>query len=405
MPRERLSHAACPGERSLSHDPPVSPLRSSLPVGALLALLTWEVPQFVPRIGFDNSWLTRASSRCGRGLDYGRDVVFVDGPLGFLAHPLIVSWWTGAASFAYALVAQVGAAAVVASAASRVYGRVVAVVMAFAALSLTLLLSDITVYLAFLFAVWLLERDDPPDAVWLVPLCAGLAAVETAREAEQRRALPRALPSRRLAPASPGCSRRDPVPRVVRAARCRFSGSRPARRFRHCRAGCASRRTSFSATRAPPPGAVRARQGRVLAVLLVAGLAALLVPRLRNLPRSRWIPLLLDRSGVRLRVCQGRLRSRGRARSVLLCRVCGGRACVRRGRASHASEQQRSSWAQLSHPSQLRTRHSGVCTSRSGISTLPCSRHVRPSIRARAGARRPKGVRSRARSLPCPHTT
>ena len=269
------------------------PLRWSLPVGVSLALLTWEVPQFVPRIGFDNSWQIGLHLAAVDGLDYGRDVVFVDGPLGFLAHPLIVSWWTGAASFAYALVAQVVLAVVVLSAASRVYGRICGVVLAFAALSLTLLLSDISVYLAFFFAVWLLERDDPPQAVWLVPMCACLAAVELLVKLNSGalclvlfllvvwRLPPWGVRAEILFLASFVLA----VPLLWLASGQALSALPTWLRE--------SKHVVFGYTGATALDGSGRGEGRVFAVLLVAGVAALLVPRLRNLPRSRWIPLLL----------------------------------------------------------------------------------------------------------------
>ena len=268
-------------------------LRFSLPAGALLALLTWEVPSFVPRMGFDNSWLIGLHLAAVNGLDYGRDVLFVDGPLGFLAHPLIVSWWTGAASFAFALVAQVVLAAVVVSAASRVYGGVAGVVLAFAVLSLTLLLSDITVYLAFFFAVWILERDDPPQAVWLVPLCAVLGAFEMLVKLNSGvlcvalfllvawRVPPWGARAELLFLGSFAVA----LPLLWLATGQTLSAlPRWLRESAHVVLGY---------TGATARGGAGRGTGRALAVLLVAGLAALLVLRLRRLPRSRWIPLML----------------------------------------------------------------------------------------------------------------
>jgi hypothetical protein len=62
---------------------------------ALLVLVTWEVRRVVPRTGFDNSWQLALNLAVEHGLDFGRDVVFTYGPLGFLAQPLIVSALTG----------------------------------------------------------------------------------------------------------------------------------------------------------------------------------------------------------------------------------------------------------------------------------------------------------------------
>ena len=269
------------------------PLRWSLPVGLLLALVTWEVPQFVPQIGFDNSWMLGLHLAAADGLNYGREVVFVDGPLGFLAHPLIPSWWTGAASFAFALVAQVVLAAVAFSAASRVYGRACGVLLAFAALSLNLLLSDIAVYLAFFFAVWLLERDDPPKAAWLVPMCGGLAAFEMLVKLNSGglclvlfllvvwRLPPRGVRAELLFLASFVVA----LPLLWLVSGQSLSAL-PAwlRESKH---------VVFGYTGATALDGSGRTEGRVLAALLIAGVGALLVPRLRNVPRSRWIPLLL----------------------------------------------------------------------------------------------------------------
>ena len=123
----------------------------------LVALVTWEVPEIVPRTGFDTSWQLALNLAADHGLDYGRDIVFTYGPLGFLSQPLMVSVLTGAAGFAYALVAQTVLAAVVLAASSRVYGWLGGTLLTFLALSLPLLLSDVVAYVAFFAAVWLLE--------------------------------------------------------------------------------------------------------------------------------------------------------------------------------------------------------------------------------------------------------
>src|SRR5947207_1288773 len=112
-------------------------------VALVLAALTWQVQNFKPHVGVDNSWAIALHLAAVHGLDYGRDVVFTYGPLGFLSEPLIVSQWTGSASFGFALVAQVALAAVVFASAARVYGRLLAAGLTFAALGLSLVLSDV----------------------------------------------------------------------------------------------------------------------------------------------------------------------------------------------------------------------------------------------------------------------
>jgi hypothetical protein len=127
---------------------PALGLARLLPSALLVAFVTWEVPEIVPRTGFDNSWELALNLAAEHGLDYGRDVVFTYGPLGFLSQPLIVPALTGGAGFAYALVAQVVLAAVVLAATSRVYGWLGGTLLTFLALGLPLLLSDVVAYVA-----------------------------------------------------------------------------------------------------------------------------------------------------------------------------------------------------------------------------------------------------------------
>lgn len=165
----RLREAAAPGQLSPS---------LLLSLALLLALATWEVPTAVPSIGFDTSWQLALSLAAAHGLNFGRDVVFTYGPLGFLSQPLIVSPGIAAGAFTFALVAQLTIAAIVLRAAVRIYGRTFGVAVAFLALGLRLLLSDVAAYAALFIAVGVLESDEPPRQRWLLPLCGALAAVE-----------------------------------------------------------------------------------------------------------------------------------------------------------------------------------------------------------------------------------
>jgi hypothetical protein len=147
-------------------------------VALLLALATWQVPGMVPQAGLDPSWRIALHLAAFHGLDFGRDIVFTYGPLGFLSIPLLVTTTTAVSAFAYAAAAQLGLALVVVFAASRTYGRFTGTLLAFLALGLGLSLSDVAVYVAFFAAVWLLERDDTPTEWWLLPLGGALAAFE-----------------------------------------------------------------------------------------------------------------------------------------------------------------------------------------------------------------------------------
>lgn len=146
-----------------------------LAVGAVLTVLTWHVASVIPHAGMDNSWQIGLTEAASHGLDFGRDVVFTYGPLGFLSTPLLGIGHVGWLALAFAIVAQFALAVVVLAKATHLYGMLLGVVVAFLALGLTLMVSDVLAYLALFAAVWLLDRDDPNVAPWLVPL-AGLAA-------------------------------------------------------------------------------------------------------------------------------------------------------------------------------------------------------------------------------------
>ena len=154
------------------------PAAAWVAVPVVLAALTWQVPGILPAIGFDDSWQIALHLAAVQHLDFGRDVVFTYGPLGFLSEPLVVSAWTGTLSFLYALAAQLALAALVYAAAARTYGRAAGAAAAFLALGLTLLLSDVPVYVALFAAVWALESDDHPARRWLVPLAGARAGFE-----------------------------------------------------------------------------------------------------------------------------------------------------------------------------------------------------------------------------------
>jgi hypothetical protein len=156
--------------------------RTTVTAGAAVALVlaaaTWQVPHFLPETGFDNSWQIALHLAAVQHLNFGRDVVFTYGPLGFLSEPLLVSTWTGTLAFVYALVAQVGFAALVFVGAARTYGRIAGAVAAFLALGLSLLLSDVPVYAALFVVVWILERESAPSSRALAPLLGVLCAFE-----------------------------------------------------------------------------------------------------------------------------------------------------------------------------------------------------------------------------------
>ena len=71
--------------------------------GAVVALLTWPLPNLDPQPSLDSAWAIALHQAVHHGLDFGPDVLFTYGPLGFLREPLLVWPWTARIGFAYAM--------------------------------------------------------------------------------------------------------------------------------------------------------------------------------------------------------------------------------------------------------------------------------------------------------------
>ncbi len=71
-----------------------------------LTLITWPISEFEPQLGLDPSWRTALQMATHDGLDFGRDITFTYGPLGFLREPQLAFPWLARMSFAYATLMQ-----------------------------------------------------------------------------------------------------------------------------------------------------------------------------------------------------------------------------------------------------------------------------------------------------------
>jgi hypothetical protein len=117
-----------------------------------------------------------------QGLDFGREILFTYGPLGFLSQPLLVTTATGIASFLFALALQVGLSVLVLRSALRSFPAVAAVLLTYFVLAMLAAsqfsnLADYIPFVVFIVAVRALEAE-PPAARWLVPALATLTALE-----------------------------------------------------------------------------------------------------------------------------------------------------------------------------------------------------------------------------------
>jgi hypothetical protein len=162
--------------RHLHTDAVVAPAAFVLVVVAVVAV-SWPFESTSPTFGIDPSWQAALNMASHHGLDWGRDVVWTSGPLGYLKAPLIYYGPTFEAAMLYSLAIRLAAAAVLIVAIGRTMPLTIAAVIA--CLTLSVLTEDPALVLAVATALLLLER--PPEArhaLLLAALLGGWAGLE-----------------------------------------------------------------------------------------------------------------------------------------------------------------------------------------------------------------------------------
>lgn len=148
-------------------------------IALLVVVVTWQ-PSPTPGVGFDPSWQIGLHLAAQRGLDFGDEIVFPYGPLGFLLFPRLVAGGTWALALVATLALRVALVAAVIAAAHRASGRLLpaAAVGYLCAAALGSLVA-IPGLLAALIALILIQTPlRPARAPWLVePLLGALGAL------------------------------------------------------------------------------------------------------------------------------------------------------------------------------------------------------------------------------------
>lgn len=149
-----------------------------LATSALLVALTWPIEDLEPGTGLDPSWRTALQMAVHEGLDFGRDVMFTYGPLGFLREPVLAFAWLTRLSFAYALLLQLALCLVLLWALRRNLGSLLlAAPVAFVIAELAT--EEPVVVIAFAVAVGLVHGQVPTRlAPWLWSAGGALAGVQ-----------------------------------------------------------------------------------------------------------------------------------------------------------------------------------------------------------------------------------
>lgn len=148
-------------------------------LGAALALLTWRATFVAPAPGLDDSWQTGLGMAVEQGLQFGTEVIFTYGPLGFLRAPEVSQGDLAVIAFCYAALLYLAIAVSLVWALRRTLPTGAAVVAAYFILAL-LPGIDQPIALAAILGLGMLGRERPPlPTNAFVLLAASLAAIET----------------------------------------------------------------------------------------------------------------------------------------------------------------------------------------------------------------------------------
>ncbi len=147
--------------------------------GALVALLTWQISFAVPTSGLDLSWMGGLYMAIHDGKDFGSEVVFSYGPLGFLAWPGLWFSWLAVLAFLFSAAIYVAFAVTFTGTLKRSVGLPVAGLIAFLYLASVPDAEQLPLVLAVGLCFLALREDRPDSAVMLLAIGGGaLSAME-----------------------------------------------------------------------------------------------------------------------------------------------------------------------------------------------------------------------------------
>lgn len=147
-------------------------------LAALLAVLTWPVTSVVPTVGPDPSWVAGLYMATGSGLDFGREVVFTYGPLGFLGTPVLYDQQLWILAFLFQAAVHLALALSLLWTARRAVPLAVALVACYCLLVVGQIEASAVLF-AFLWCFAVLARLDVPFSLRAFAIAGGvLAAVE-----------------------------------------------------------------------------------------------------------------------------------------------------------------------------------------------------------------------------------
>lgn len=154
-------------------------VRSTWFLGVVVALLSWPVRPVLPAGTADPSWQFALNHAAEYRLDFGTEVIFTYGPLGFLKVPLVA--YGGPAFFAalYAIYVQLALGWTVVWAARRSFPTPAAFVIALISASLAsqlFIAAEAIIIVVFICCVGFLTEDRPPVSWRVFAVAAGLVS-------------------------------------------------------------------------------------------------------------------------------------------------------------------------------------------------------------------------------------
>jgi hypothetical protein len=148
------------------------PAFSTLAAGIAIAWVSWPLGSLEPSTGLDSSWQAALNMAAHQSLDFGEDVIFTYGPLGFLATPfLYYPPYAGLAGL-YVGVLHVATVASLLWAARRVFGFVPAIIATWAIAKTVILLFPTTLFVPAVAFIWCVEAIRHGGSGWTLRLIA-----------------------------------------------------------------------------------------------------------------------------------------------------------------------------------------------------------------------------------------
>lgn len=146
---------------------------------AAVTLLAWPLAIAVPSAGLDASWMGGLYMAAHDGKDFGTEIVFTYGPLGFLAWPVLWFSWLAVVTYVFSAAIYFAFVVTFVGSVKRTVGLFGAAVIAFLYLATVPDMEQLPLILAVAWALMALRKERPDHAVTLLSVGGGsLAALE-----------------------------------------------------------------------------------------------------------------------------------------------------------------------------------------------------------------------------------